>query len=212
MNHYRKSLSTLLLIVFLAGACLGVLAQLIRQMPDPLMTLGASTAPLVTAGYFLASFVSKGEKKTWKAMVAAIISMYIYLIAWLLLYHLLFILQEDLPIEDGWRQTLPWLVAVLPISPILGAMAAKTNKPGILGDTCLVAPIAWLLPETLEGLGKSWLEHSVVVIPVVVLVSLLIRIEKSGRRVNTITLLLAAIMLGLLGIALYPAVRDLIPD
>ncbi|KQL54165.1 hypothetical protein AN964_12105 [Heyndrickxia shackletonii] len=204
MNYYRTSLPTLLFIVFLIGACLGVFAQLIWQLPDPLMTLGGSTAPWVMVGYFLAAFISKEEKKPRKAIVIGIISIYVYLITWLFFYYFLFILQKNLPIEAGWRQTVPWLIAALPISPVLGVIAAMTHKPGIFGDTCLVAPIAWLLPEALkiERIGQGgWLEHSVVVIPVIVLVTLMIRMEKSGRRVYAITLLVVAIMLALLGVA-----------
>ena len=67
MNNHQASLSILLFSVFLIGACLGVLAQLIRQLPDPLTTLGASTGPWLMSGFFLVAIASKRVKKNWKA-------------------------------------------------------------------------------------------------------------------------------------------------
>lgn len=206
------SLSILLFSIFLTSACLGILAQLIRQVPDPLMTLGASTIPWVTASYLLATFASKGLKSLRKAIVIGIVTTYIYLITWLFFYHLLFVLQENLSIEAGWRQIAPWLVAALLISPILGIVAAMTHKPGILGDMCLAVPIAWSLPEAFENLKDGWLDTLAIAIPIVVLVTLLIYIVKTERQVHVITLLAAVVILGLLAIVLYPTARGLIPD
>lgn len=207
MNN-QTSLYIQLFSIFLIGACLGVLAQLIRQLPDPLTTLGASTGPWLMSGFFLAAIVSKKYKKNWKAMILGTGAIYIYLISWLFFYHLLFVLQENLPIGAGWREAAPWLVATVLVSPILGVTAAMLHRPGILGDICLAAPISWSLPVAIGDLGQNWLSDLAVVIPVTILIVLLIRMVITERCVHVFTLLMTAIVLSSLAVFLYPIFRS----
>lgn len=195
---------------FFAGAVLGVLAQFLRQVPGMLMSLGASTAPWVTVGFLLAFSASRGVRAPYKAVLVSTGTMAAYLLAWLVSYHLLFVLRESVPLAAGWREAAPWLIAAAPACPILGAVAALSHKPGILGDACLAAPIAWTLPEALGSLKQGWSGGSAVVIPVAVLAALLIRMAVAERRVRAITLLPAAVTLGAFAVALLPAVRSLI--
>jgi hypothetical protein len=71
---------------------------------------------------------------------------------------------------------------------------------------CLVAPIAWSLPEAIESLKEGWLIGSAVVTPIAVFAALLIYMAINERRVRTTVLLAAVISLGALSIALFPVV------
>lgn len=210
MTATLRSSAGLWVNAFLAGALLGVLAQFLRQAPGVLMSLGASTAPWVTVGFLLAASASRGALTPRKAIFVGTGTVAAYLLAWLVSYHLLFVLRESVPLAAGWREAVPWLVGAVPACPILGAVAALSHKPGILGDACLAAPIAWTLPEALGSLGQGWSVGSAVVIPVAVLAALLIRMAIAERRVHAITLLSAAVTLGTLAVALFPVVRSLI--
>ncbi|OPY55749.1 MAG: hypothetical protein A4E55_02483 [Pelotomaculum sp. PtaU1.Bin035] len=170
------------------------------------MYLGASTAPWVLVGFLLAVSTSRGAHTPRKAILVATGTVAAYLLAWLVSYHLLFVLRESVSLADGWRQTAPWLVAAVPASPILGTIAALSHKRGLLGDVCLAAPIALSLPEAIESLKEGWLIGSVVVTPVAVFAALLIHMAINERRVSTTALLAAVVMLGALGIALFPVV------
>lgn len=165
---------------------MGVLAQLLRQVPGSLMSLGASTAPWVTVGFLLAVSASRGAHTPRRAVFAGTGTVAAYLLMWLVSYHLLFVLRESVPLAAGWREAAPWLIAAVPACPILGAVAALSHEPGLLGDTCLAAPIAWSLPEALGSLTHGWCAELVrecvgdaaaITIPVAVLVALLIRME-----------------------------------
>lgn len=195
---------------FLAGALLGVVAQFLRQIPGPLMSLGASTAPWVTAGFLLAVWGSRGAPAARRAILVATGTMATYLVAWLVSYHLLFVVRESVRFAAGWREAAPWLVAAIPACPMLGAIAALSHRRGLLGDACLAAPLAWSLPDVLGSLSEGWADVAAVEVPVAVFVVLLIRMAMAERPVRPITLLAAAATLGALAVALFPAVRGLI--
>lgn len=197
-------------IASLAGALLGVGAQFLRQVPGPLMSLGASTAPWVTIGFLLAALASRGARTRSNAIYASTASVTAYLLVWLVLYHLLFVLRGSLPPAAGWREVVPWLIIAIPACPILGIIAALLHKTGPLGDVSLAAPIAWSLPEALGKLGQGWSSVAAIEIPVVLLVTLLVRMTLAERRVRPIVLLTAAIALGLFGAVVYPIVRSII--
>jgi hypothetical protein len=161
-------------------------------------------------GFLLAVSASRGARTTLKAILVATGTVAAYLLTWLVWYHLLFVLRENVSLADGWKEAAPWLIAAVPASPILGTLAALSHKHGLLGDVCLAAPIAWSLPEALAILKEGWLVSAAVVFPVAVFAALLIRMAADERRVRAVTLLAAAITLGTLGDALYSAVRSLI--
>lgn len=175
------------------------------------MTLGASMAPWVVVGFLLAVSAAHRSNTTRKAIFISTGTVAAYLLAWLLLYHLLFVLRESVPFSDGWSQVAPWLVAAIPACPILGTIAALSYRPGLLGDTCLAMPIAWSLPEVLENLKQSWADGAVIVIPVSFLIALLIRMIIAKRRVRGTIILGVSIALGVLAVILFPAFRILIP-
>jgi hypothetical protein len=189
---------------------LGILAQFLRQIPGVLMTLGASTAPWVMVGFVLAVSASRGARTTRKAILVATGTVAAYLLAWLVWYHLMFVIRESGSLADGWRQAAPWLVAAVPAAPVLGTIAALSHKHGLLGDVCLVAPLTWSVPEAVTSLKEGWFIGAAIVIPVAVFAALLIAMAMHERRVRAVTLLVAAIMLGASGVALFPAVRGLI--
>lgn len=190
----------------LAGVILGVLAQFIRQVPGALMSLGASIAPWVMVGFLLAFSASRGTRTPSKAILVATGTVAVYLLTWLVSYHLLFVLHESVSLAAGWRQAAPWLVAAVPASPILGTIAALSHKRGILGDVCLAVPIAWSLPESLKSLTEGWLVGTAIMTPVALFAAMLIHMAINERRVRAITLLATVVTVGALGIALFPVV------
>jgi hypothetical protein len=192
------------LIAFLAGALLGLFAQFLRQIPLALMYLGGSAAPWITAGFLLSVSASRGVPTTRDAISVAAGTVATYLVAWLVSYHLLFVLRESVSMAVGWRQAAPWLVVSIPASLSLGAIAALSHKHGILGDVCLAVPIAWSLPEFIGGLKQGWLAGTAIVVPAAVFAVLLIHMIVKERQVNMIVLLVAVITLGSLGLALFP--------
>ncbi|QYR23762.1 hypothetical protein KZ483_13225 [Paenibacillus sp. sptzw28] len=192
--------------VSLTGAILGILAQFLRQVPGALMYLGASTAPWVMVGFLFAVSASRGVPTPRKAILVATGTIAAYLLAWLVSYHLLFVLRESVSLAAGWRQAAPWIVAAVPASPILGTIAALSHKRGILGDVCLAVPIAWSLPESLKSLTEGWLVGTAVITPVALFAAMLIHMAINERRVRAITLLATVVTLGALGIALFPVV------
>lgn len=187
----------------LAGTVLGLLAQVLRQVPGTLMHLGASTTPWVMAGFVLAAWVSRGVRPLRRAILIATGTMAAYLLAWLVSYHLLFVIRESVSLAAGWRQTAPWLVLTVPASLVLGIIAAISHKRGLLGDLCLGVPIAGSLTEALYNLKRGW-SVGTYVPTVVVFAVLLIHVAKHERRVSGITLLAAVTTLGVLGSALFP--------
>ena len=188
----------------LAGTILGLLAQFLRQVPGPLMYLGASTAPWVMLGFLLAVSASRGARTPRNAILAATGTVAAYLVAWLVSYHFLFVLRESVPLAAGWRQTAPWLAVAIPASPILGTIAALSHQRGPLGDVCLAVPIAGSVPEALKILKEGWFFGTAFVIPVAVFAALLIHMAVDERPVSGITMVAAVVTLGALGIALFP--------
>lgn len=192
-----------------AGVALGVTAQILRQIYGPLMALGASMAPWVMVGFLLAVWASRGAPTTRKAVLVATGVTAAYLVAWLVPYHVLFVLREHVPLAAGWRQAAPWLIVTVPAAPFLGTIAALSHKRGFLGDACLVAPIAWSLPE-LVGSPARGLDSTAIAAPVVVLTALLILMARSERQVRAVSLLAAAAMLVAFGLAILPVSQNLI--
>ena len=212
------------LSVPLAGVMMGVLAQFIRQIPGALMDLGASVAPWVMVGFLLAVWASRGAPTTRRAVLIASGAIAAYLVAWLVSYHLIFVVREHVRLAAGWREAAPWLLVTIPANPFLGAIAALSHRAGFLGDLCLVAPIAWSLPEIVQSLrggllvGAAWTPPladrlwagAAIAVPVAILGALLVYMATRERRVRATSLLAAAVTLAALGVVLLPLFRSLI--
>lgn len=155
-------------------------------------------------GFLLAVWASRGARTLRKGIFVATGTVVAYLTAWLVSYHLLFVLRESVSLAAGWRQAAPWLVVTVPASAILGTIAALSHTRGLLGDVCLAAPIALSLPEALEGLKEGWLVGAAVGTPVAVFAAVLVYMAARERRVRAFALLAAVVTLGALGIALFP--------
>lgn len=208
----------------LAGVIMGVLAQFIRQIPGALMDLGASVAPWVMVGFLLAVWASRGARTTRKAVLIATGAIAAYLVMWLVSYHLVFVVREHVRLAAGWREAAPWLLVTIPASPFLGTIAALSHRDGFLGDLCLVAPIAWSLPEIVKSLRGGLLVDAAwaapladrltagasIAVPVTILAALLIHMAARERRLRATSLLAAAVTLGALGVAILPIFRGLI--
>lgn len=206
MLRKPKTSVKILINTSLVGAILGVFAQFLRQMPGALLYLGASTTPWVMVGLLLAVLASRGAHTQRKAFLVATGNVAVYLIAWLVSYHLLFVIRESVSLAAGWRQAVPWLVIAIPASLLLGLIAAMSHKRGVIGDICLAVPIALSIPEILMYMKEGRLIGTAVMTPIVVLSSLLIYMAIKERRVSIFVVLSALVSLGALGIVLFPVV------
>jgi hypothetical protein len=130
-----------------------------------------------------------------------------YLLAWLLSYHGLFAVRESVGVFAAWREALPWLVIAGPMSVFLGLAAARSHKPGTLGDVCLALPLSWSLPEITESWQRGWWYSATVAIPIALLAlfpALFPFVAAARRGVDLVKALLAAVTLGLVAVALLP--------
>jgi hypothetical protein len=123
---------------FLIGLFVGATAQFLRQIVGPLMAVGGGIAPWVTIGFILAIWETRGRPFR-RASLLGVKTIAAYLLAWLLSYHGLFAVRESIGVFAAWREALPWLVIAGPMSVFLGLAAARSHKPGTLGDVCLGA-------------------------------------------------------------------------
>lgn len=182
-----------------------MIAQLLRQMSTPLMDIGAATAPWVSIGF---AFAVWAIRRTWplrNATTVAISVMAGYLFAWLVAYHGLFAVRQSVGLAAGWREAAPWLVLAVPAAPILGFVAARSHRAGLLGDLCLASPLAWSLPEILRSWGDGWPDGAAVAAAIAA-VALLPPIVAGRRDVRLGRLVVASVVLGALALALSPIV------
>lgn len=180
----------------LAGLCLGVVAQVLRQMEGEAMELGAATAPWLTVGFALA--VTAAPRRAGGSVLAA------YLFAWLVAYHVLYAVGQSVPIAAAAREAVPWLLLAPLVCVVLAPAAGLARTRGIAGDVSLAAPIAWSLPEALENAQRG---DAVVAAAIGVLAFL--PVVASGRRdIRLVTFVLAMLALGALALAVGPIVRS----
>jgi hypothetical protein len=182
-----------------------VIAQLLRQISGPLMDVGAATAPWVTVGFAIAVWATR---RTWplrSATGVAIGAMAGYLFAWLLSYHGLFAVRESVGVAAAWREAAPWLVLAVPAAPILGFLAARSRRTGLLGDLCLASPLAWSLPEILQSSSEGWPDGATVATAIAA-VALLPLLVAARRDVRLTRLVVAAVVLGATALVLSPIV------
>jgi hypothetical protein len=178
-----------------AGALLGIVAQVLRQILGALMDIGAATAPWVTIGFLLALWATRTPPRSNAAATGTRVAA-AYLYAWLAAYHLTFAVRESVGLGAAWREAAPWLVLAAPAALVLGWLAARSHESGIVGDACLAAPIAWSLPEIALSLENGWSTRSLAAIAIAVLAFLpalvVVRRDVVAVRVFVATVLLAA--------------------
>ncbi len=169
------------------------------------MDIGAATAPWVTIGFAIAVWATR---RTWplrSATGVAIGAMAGYLFAWLLSYHGLFAVRESVGLAAAWREAAPWLVLAVPAAPILGYVATRSRKAGLLGDLCLASPLAWSVPEILAPRSGGWPEGAMVA-AVIAAIALLPPIVAGRRDVRLGRLVVVSLVLGAAALALAPVV------
>jgi hypothetical protein len=187
----------------LAGILLGLVAQVLRQIVGPFMDIGAATAPWVTVGFVIAVWATRRSDAGRTASAVGIGAMAAYLFAWLVSYHALFAVRESVGFAAAWREATPWLVAAGPACLILGSIAARSHKRGILGDVCLASPIAWSVPEIAYNVRQGS-TGSAAVAAVIGALALLPLVLAAGRDVRLVRVALASVTLGAVALALTP--------
>ncbi len=166
------------------------------------MALGGSTAPWLTIGFLLAVWATqRGAFR--RAARLGVATVAVYLLAWLLAYHVTFAIRESVALTDAWREAAPWLLLAGPATVLLGVAAAGAHRHGVAGDVCLALPIAWSTPEIVAYVREGWSFAVVVGIPTAVLA--LMPLVAAGRReARPIRLVLAYCLLAMAGLALLP--------
>jgi hypothetical protein len=120
------------------------------------MALGGATAPWLTAGFLLALWVTRRTTSLRQGSGFKIGTVAVYLVMWLLSYHLTFSIRELISIADAWREAAPWMLLTGPASVILGVVAAAAHKRDLAGDVSLALPLAWSTPELIAYSTEGW--------------------------------------------------------
>jgi hypothetical protein len=183
-----------LALAAVAGIVVGAVAQLLRQASGDLSELGGSTAPWITIGFVLALPAARRRPLADGAVGAGLV-MATYLFAWLLSYHALFAIRESVGLAAGWSEARPWVVAVAPVSVVVGLAAAFAAREGLLADVALAVPIAWSVPEVVRALDAGARAALLVALPIAVLAVVPLWVART-RRVNLLTVACASVALG----------------
>ncbi|HOU24311.1 MAG TPA: hypothetical protein PLB30_06850 [Thermoleophilia bacterium] len=184
------------------GAAAGVVAQYLRQMVGPVGVLGGSTALWITLGYVLAWRAVHG--RAWlQGWLRATAVMAAYLMAWVITYHTVFAVREQVGFASAWYEARPWLVVLAPAAALLGLIATGSSKRGPLGEVCLALPVAWSLPEAAAALDLGLLCFAIVCVPTIA-VALVPLCAERPRGLSRVTVL-ATVVLG--AVAVYYGLR-----
>lgn len=190
-------------VALLAGVLFGLVAQVLRQIVGPLMDIGAATAPWVTIGFVIAVWATRKSSPLRNAGRTGAWVMATYLFAWLIAYHGLFAVRESVGFAAAWREAAPWLVVAGPASLVLGFVAARSHRRGLLGDLCLASPIAWSMPEVIHNAHQGWSAGGTVAVAIAA-VALVPLVVAARRDVRLVRVALASVLLGGVALALSP--------
>jgi hypothetical protein len=177
----------------------------LRQVERPLMDIGGATAPWVAIGFAIAVWATRRHLRRPNASAIGAVAAAAYLFAWLFAYHGLFAYRESVGLGAAWREAVPWLVLAGPASFVLGAIAARSHRRGVVGDLCLAAPFAWSLPELGNASSLGW-PNGVVVMAVIAAAAAVPLVVAGTRNVRLGRIVVATVVLGAVAVALSPIV------
>jgi hypothetical protein len=208
METFRKPDRRLLELAVgaFAGVTLGLVAQLLRQLDDPLMSLGAATAPWLTIGFILLLWASRATTRVMTSALVGVVTIATYLFAWLASYHTLFAIRESVTGAEAWRETAPWAIAAIPTSLVLGLVAALTPSVAVARNVSLAFPIALAFPELVVNLQVGWTHTAVIGVPALAFTILAAVILEADRRA-LFQAGIAAAALATLAVVVLPVVR-----
>ena len=173
---------------------LGTLGRSLGPAGLPLVMLGMGTAVWVTAGFLIARRCAKG-RSLLDGIVWAGAAMAVYLSAWLLSYSFVFGLQQDGGFAAAWLNERIYF-ALAPIAAAgLGFVAAASWRTGWLADACLIAPIAWSVPEVVLAFSIGWQFVLAVGVPALALAG--VPVVTTRRRINKVHALVGLVSIGL---------------
>lgn len=197
----------------LAGLCglllgatakiLGTFGRAFEPAGVPLMMLGMGTAIWVTAGFLVARRIAK-ERSQIDGTVWAGTGMAVYLSAWLLSYSIVFGLQQDGGFAAAWLNERLYFILAPAAGAVLGIVAAASWRTDWLGDACIIAPVAWSLPEIAFASAFGWQHVLVAGIPALALAS--VPLATAGRYVRRPVASGALVLGGFLALLLMRAV------
>lgn len=177
-----------LALLGLCGVLLGALAKMIGSIGRtfepagvPLIMLGMGTAIWVTAGFLVARRIAKNRSQIDGAVWAGT-GMAVYLSAWLLAYSVVFGLQQDGGFAAAWLNERLYFILAPAAGAVLGLVAAASWRTDWLGDACIIAPIAWSLPEIAFASAFGWQHVLFSGIPALALAS--VPLATAGRNIR----------------------------
>ena len=177
------------------GIALGLVAQVLRQVPGQTMEFGAATAPWLSIGFAQAVWAARRR--------AAGRALFGYLISWLVAYHLLFALGQSVPISAAIREALPWLVLAIPVCIVLAPLAGRARVSGVLGDLIVAIPLAWSVPEVIENAQRG--DGIVAVCIALLALTPIAATQRRDMRIATVAL--GVVVFGGLALLLGPIAR-----
>jgi hypothetical protein len=202
-----RDLTVWLVVAFMAcvGALIGLIAQLLRQHPGAAMTLGAGTAVWVTIGFLLVLWTTRSwegnDGVAWASVAAAA-----YLYGWLIAYHILFGVRENLTFAQVWPQLRYWLAAVAPACVAIGFVANRCRRQGWLGDVCLGLPLGWSLPDVFSSARQGTSYVLIVALPTL-LSGMIPLVVARGRKWNFALTAVAVLVATVVFHFLHPYLR-----
>jgi hypothetical protein len=163
-----------------------------------------------TIGFLYAVWATRRSTSLRRASGFGVATMVVYLVVWLLSYHVTFSIRESVTMADAWREAAPFLVLAGPASVIVGVAAAAAHKRDFAGDVSLALPIAWSTPEVVTYSTEGWTYAVLVAIPTAVLALLPLVAVRRRRDIRPLRVLVACCSFALAGLALLPLLRNLI--
>lgn len=190
---FRRNLIAEALIT---GAGLGIIAQVLRQVQGETMQFGAATAPWLSVGFAMAVLAAR-RREAGRVLA-------VYLISWLVAYHILYAVGQSVPLSAASREALPWLVLSLPVCVALTRVATLARGRGLVADACLAVPIAWSLPETVSNARRS----DFVVAATIAVLALLPVAAAQRRDFRIATIAIAVALFAAVAFLVGPIVRS----
>lgn len=207
-SRWTFGLPALLAATVLIGVGFGAAAQLLTSSGPALQALGMSTAPWVTVGFVFASIVARRwtgrDRAPWMCVLVAL-----YLYGWLLAYHCLYALIENVPAATVWAESRLWVAAVAPACLALGYVAVGSLRSGVVGDVCLAAPLAWSLPEAVGAAYTGWSQALLMTAPLLLVAAAPLVITRDRRWNPTIIVITALLGEAALMVVSAPVMRVL---
>lgn len=194
MTYSRYRISAPIVVCLSAGLVVGLIAKLLGEAGNQALgSLGTGMAIWLGIGFIMVSELTrKWQVANGLWWTCALVATYLY--AWLLAYHLTYLLLDSAPGWTVWGESRLWVAAVAPSCVVLGILATCSLKTGHLAEVCLAIPIAWSLPEVVSAVHHGWSYALIVGAPTLAVA--VVPLFRARLRVRHPVTIVATAMLG----------------